>query len=97
LAIRDDRWLEAIAIGSPAFVHNVKNQLGINAAHRDGLETDGSYALREAGGVYGVKFAAESQALRSQSTFFGMKSLIKQRHSSVGSDIFTPLFTSYAL
>jgi hypothetical protein len=41
-ATRDDRWSEAIAIGSLAFVHNVKDQLGIKAAHRDMIETDGT-------------------------------------------------------
>jgi hypothetical protein len=43
-----------------------QDQLGIKAAHRDMRETDGIYALREAGGLYRVKFAAESEALKSQ-------------------------------
>ena len=70
LASRDDRWSESIAVGSLAFVENVKNQLGIKASHRDVIEADGTYALREAGEAYGVEFAAESEALRSQNIFF---------------------------
>jgi hypothetical protein len=33
LAVRDDRWSKAI--GSLAFVENVKNQLGFKASHRN--------------------------------------------------------------
>ena len=47
LASRDDRWSEAIAVGSLTFVESVKNELGFKAAHRDMVESDGSYALRE--------------------------------------------------
>ena len=35
-AVRDDRWSEAIAVGSLAFVETVKNDLGVKARHRDG-------------------------------------------------------------
>jgi putative transposase len=41
LAVRDDCWSEAIAVGSSAFVAKVKNQLGVKATHRDVIETDG--------------------------------------------------------
>jgi putative transposase len=47
-ALRDDRWSEAIAVGSLAFVETVKNDLGIRATHREVLPADGTYALREA-------------------------------------------------
>jgi hypothetical protein len=68
LAVRDDRWSEAIAVGSLPFVENVQNQLGFKAAHRDVIETNGSYALRT-GRAYRLEFAAENEALRSQNTF----------------------------
>jgi hypothetical protein len=32
--VRDDRWSEAIAVGSLAFVANVKGELGSKALHR---------------------------------------------------------------
>ena len=35
-APREDRWSEALAVGSLAFVERVKNDLGVKAAHRDG-------------------------------------------------------------
>ena len=45
--VRDDRWSESIAVGSLGFVETIKNDLGLKAAHRDVIEADGSYALRE--------------------------------------------------
>jgi hypothetical protein len=33
-APRDDRWSEAIAVGSLPFVENVKSELGLKAVHR---------------------------------------------------------------
>ena len=40
--MRDDRWSEAIAVGSLAFVETVKNDLGVKARHRDVIEADGT-------------------------------------------------------
>jgi putative transposase len=48
LAIRDDRWSEAIAVGSRPFVEKVKGGLGLKATYREVVEADGTYALREA-------------------------------------------------
>ncbi len=70
LAIRDDRWSEAVAVGGLAFVETMKNELGVKAKHRNVIETNGSYALREPTEAYGRKFAAENEALRSQNAFF---------------------------
>jgi hypothetical protein len=44
---RDDRWSEAIAIGSLSFVENVKSDLGSKATHRAFEQKDGAYAFRE--------------------------------------------------
>jgi putative transposase len=70
LLMRDDRWSESIAVGSLAFIDKVKTELGFRAAHRDIVEADGTYALREPGEAYGSRFAGENEALRSQNTFF---------------------------
>ena len=70
LTSRDARWSEAIAVGSLTFVESVKNELGFKAAQRNVIEGDGSYTLREPIEAYGLKFAAENEALRSQNTFF---------------------------
>jgi REP-associated tyrosine transposase len=69
LAVRDEHWSEALAVGSLAFVESVKNQLGGKAAHRDVIEKNGSYALHESPEAYGLKFAATNEALRHQNTF----------------------------
>jgi hypothetical protein len=47
LAVCDDRWSEAIAVGSLIFVERIKNDLGIKAMHRDGVEAGRNDALRE--------------------------------------------------
>ena len=47
LRSRDDRWSEAIAVGSLHFVERVKNDLGIKAMHREVVQADRTYALHE--------------------------------------------------
>jgi hypothetical protein len=42
-----------------AFVEKVKGDLGIKAMHREVLETDGTYALREPSESYTGKFVGE--------------------------------------
>jgi hypothetical protein len=56
--MRDDRWSESIAVG---------NELGFKADHRDVIESDGSYVLREPAEAYALKFAGGNEALRSPS------------------------------
>ena len=67
-APRDDRWSEAIAVGSLPFVESVKNDLGIKAMHRKLLETDGTYALREPSEAYTRNLTGENEALSSENT-----------------------------
>jgi putative transposase len=68
-ALRENRWSEAIAVGSLDFVERVKNDLGIKAMHREAIHADGIYALREPSEAYARRFAAVSEALRSENTF----------------------------
>ena len=49
---RENRWSEAIVVGSLAFVENVKSELGSKAMHRDIEHIDGAYTLREQSEVY---------------------------------------------
>jgi putative transposase len=67
-APRDDRWSESIVVGTLDFVERVKNDLGIKAMHREVLETDGTYALREPAEAYTRNFTGENEALRSENT-----------------------------
>src|SRR5207302_9245708 len=62
-AVRDDRWSEAIAVGSLAFVETVKNDLGVKARHRDVIEADGRYTLRESPEAYAGKFTGKKDVL----------------------------------
>ncbi len=50
--VRENRWSEAIAVGSLEFVANVKNEPGFKALHREVDHIDGAYALRERGEAY---------------------------------------------
>jgi hypothetical protein len=67
-APRDDRWSEAIAVGRLAFVERIKGDLGIKAMHREVLETDGTYALREPSESYTRNFVGENDALTPKNT-----------------------------
>jgi putative transposase len=82
----DDRWTESIAVGSLTFIDQVKNELGFKADHRDVIESDGSYVLRQAAEGYALDFTVEMR-LWFQNTLFGMKSLMKQRYSLVRPEI----------
>ena len=50
--------------GAWLFVESVKNDLGIKSMHRELLETDGTYALREPAEAYTRNSTAENEALR---------------------------------
>jgi hypothetical protein len=64
------RWSESIVVGSLAFIDKVNSELGFRAAHRDVVEADGTYALREPAEAYALGFAAENEALRAENTLF---------------------------
>ena len=68
LAVRDDRWSEAIAVGSLAFVETVKNNLGVKAMHREVIEANGTYVLREPAESYARNFTGEMEPLSAENT-----------------------------
>jgi hypothetical protein len=47
--VRDAWWSEAVAVGSLAFVEEVKSDVGIKALHRELEQIDGTYVLRKSG------------------------------------------------
>jgi REP element-mobilizing transposase RayT len=67
-AVRDERWSEAIAVGSLSFVENVKNELGSKAMHREVEQKYGAYALRERPEAYNANFGSKSEPLRLENT-----------------------------
>ena len=70
LAVRDDRWSEAIAVGSLSFVETMKSYLGIKATHREVTEVTGTYTLREQSESYAADVDGERGALRLENTIF---------------------------
>jgi putative transposase len=68
LAVRDDRWSEAIAVGSLAFIEQVKGELGVKVLHREFEQFGGAYALREPSEPYAADLDSESDALRLKNT-----------------------------
>ena len=67
---RDARWSEALAVGSQAFVEQVKRELALRARHREIEGADGSYALREPVGTYTGVFGSENACLRAENQIF---------------------------
>jgi len=82
LSVRDARWSEAIAVGSLVFVERVKNDLGVKAMHREVLETDETYALREPAEAYAGKFTDKIEAL-NKTPSSGMKASMMQGRNVV--------------
>ena len=73
--MRDDRWSEAIAVGSLVFVERIKNDLGVKALHREVIGADGTYALREPAEAYAGNFTDKIEALRSENTILWNENL----------------------
>lgn len=67
---REARWSEALAVGSQAFVEQVKRDLAMQARHRDIDGEDGSYALREPACTYTGSFGPEIGLLRAKNAVF---------------------------
>jgi putative transposase len=73
--VYDDRWSDSIAVGSLAFVENIKTELGVNALHREAEQIGEGYALRERSEPYPAKFASKNEALSSENTLFWNQSV----------------------
>ncbi|MBI5966355.1 MAG: transposase [Deltaproteobacteria bacterium] len=66
---RQPRWTESIAVGSEAFVRDVKGKLGAKGMWREVIGANRSYELREATTAYGADFGLEKGDLRQKNTF----------------------------
>jgi hypothetical protein len=67
-AVRDDRWSEAIGVGSLAFVDKVRS--GFKGVHRQVTEVAGTYTLREQSEPYAGDLDSESERLSLENTIF---------------------------
>jgi hypothetical protein len=68
--LRDDRWSEAIAVGSLGFLEILKAELGGKALHRGVEQFDGAYALREQSEAYDGNLLSETEPLSLENTIF---------------------------
>jgi REP element-mobilizing transposase RayT len=67
---REERWSEALAVGSKTFVEKVKRELATRAIHRDIDEAKETYVLREPACAYTVHSATENEVLRAGNALF---------------------------
>ena len=65
-AMRQAHWSESIAVGSARYVEGVKEKLGMMATHREVVQAEGSYALREP--VVAYKDDSDHEIVRPSTT-----------------------------
>jgi hypothetical protein len=63
VAVRDDRWSKAIAVGSLAFVDKVRSELGVKAMHCQVALVGGTFTLREQSEPYAGNFTGVNDVL----------------------------------
>jgi len=67
---RDGKWTESIAVGSEAYIQNVKELMGGMALGRKVLETGKSFQLKEVQYPYITLFGAKKSEIDAQNTYF---------------------------
>jgi hypothetical protein len=67
---REGGWSKATAVGNLNFVEKVQNDLGYKAAHREVIESGGTFELREQTESYGSNFSRRNEVLSSENTRF---------------------------
>jgi putative transposase len=87
--LREDRWSEAVAVGSLGFLESVKADLGSKALNRGVEQFDRAYALREQSEAYNGNLRNETEPLSLENTFFWNEMPILERHSAVRASALT--------
>jgi putative transposase len=67
---RDQEWSSSLAVGSSAFVAQVQRELGMQGHHREILQQDGMYILKEGSECYKSDSDLENIDLRSDNRVF---------------------------
>jgi REP element-mobilizing transposase RayT len=67
---RDERWSEALAVGSQAYLDKIQAALGGRASHRQIAEADGIHTLREPAASYRAQFEGKNKPVRPNNTRF---------------------------
>ncbi len=65
---RDERWSESIAVGSESFIDQVKASLGIKAKHKEVIEQEDGYLIKEGHSSYNAHFDSKIGHLRVENT-----------------------------
>lgn len=65
---RDKRWSESIAVGSEPFIDQLNISLGMKAMHKDIIEQDDSYLIKEEHVSYNTLFNGKMDILRLENT-----------------------------
>jgi putative transposase len=60
---RDETWSKSIAVGSPAFISNVTNKLGLKVRSRKVIQVEDKTILREPLFSYNANFAPKNEVL----------------------------------
>ena len=68
--IRQEEWSSSIAVGSRAFVENVKSLLGFRAKGRDVIEGNEGYQLREGSVPYRALFGGGNNDIGLENTYY---------------------------
>jgi putative transposase len=66
---REPEWTDAIAVGSEAFVDEIRDKLQARQMGRKVREVGGHYELREQGAAYNAHFAPEKVLLSTENTY----------------------------
>jgi len=67
---RQDQWTGSIAVGSKAFIENVKARFRFRAKGRDVIEAGEGYQLRENLASYKAFFGVENENIELKNTYF---------------------------
>jgi len=70
LSRRDESWTRSLAVGSQAFVARFQSESGIATFHREIVQGDDCYRLREPGARYNSHFDPEMACLRVDNAVF---------------------------
>jgi hypothetical protein len=67
---RQPKWTKSIAVGSEAFVKNIKTDLGFKAIGREVTGENGTYEIRERDVPYNSDIAGKNSGLRPENTYY---------------------------
>ena len=67
---RQAHWSESIAVGSERFAQGVREKLGLTATHREVVQAEDSYTLREPVAAYTGDFEAEMVPLSNKNSVY---------------------------